>query len=510
MHDTPVFNLGGEAMRKSCIASVLVIVAGLPAAAWARQPNFVPNRVLVKFHQGAPAALQAQAVRATGGQIEDAIAGIGVKILRVPGNEAAAAAALKNRPEVEFAEVDHLWPLNSQPNDPQYSNQWHLPKIATTQAWQTATGADVIVAILDTGVDLTHPDLAANLVPGWNFWDNNSNASDVHGHGTAVAGVVGAVTNNSIGVASIAPGCRIMPIRISDPQGYGSTSAMANGLVWSSDRGARVANISYMVSTSITVRNAAQYFQNAGGVVTVASGNYSTVTSNADNPYVLTVSATTSSDSIASYSNTGTDIDISAPGSGIRTTNRGGGYGSWSGTSFSAPTAAGVAALVISANPSLSGAQVQQAMFQGATDLGLSGWDTTFGWGRVDAAQSVEAAIAMSGSGSSGGSSGGSTGGGNTGPLPDTTPPVVSITSPTQGASVNNMVTVGVSAYDDVGVTRVELRVNGQLVSTSTSAPFNNLKWNAKKAAPGGHSLQTVAYDAANNMGVSQVVQVVR
>ena len=196
-----------------------------------------------------------------------------------------------------------------------------------------------------------------------------------------------------IGVASVAFGCKLMPVRISDTSGLGYSSTVASGLTWAADHGARVANISYEFTGDSAVDSAAQYFNSKGGVVTVSAGNYSTVLTIPDDPNVLTVSATDSNDAIASWSNTGTPIDLAAPGVGIWTTTAGGGYSPASGTSFSAPVTAGVAALVISANPSLTSAQVQQVLKQSADDLGAPGWDPVYGWGRVNAQKAVAAAI---------------------------------------------------------------------------------------------------------------------
>src|SRR5438093_6643264 len=162
---------------------------------------------------------------------------------------------------------------------------------------------------------------------------------------------------------------------------------MDNGLIWAADRGARVANMSYQVSDSLTVKSAAQYFQSKGGVVTIAAGNDASFDPTSDNPYVLTVGATNSTDTLAGFSTTGNQLGLTAPGISIQTTNRGSGYATWSGTSFSAPIAAGVAALVISANPSLAAAQVQNVIKQSADDLGSAGWDSSYGWGRVNAAR---------------------------------------------------------------------------------------------------------------------------
>jgi subtilisin family serine protease len=128
--------------------------------------------------------------------------------------------AFKARAEVEFAELDRLHPAQQMiPNDPLYGNEnsWSLPKVDALDAWTINTGSsNVIIAVLDSGVDATHPDLASQIVPGWNVYNNNSDTSDVCGHGTAVAGAAAAASNNAIGVASIAWGCRIMPVRISD------------------------------------------------------------------------------------------------------------------------------------------------------------------------------------------------------------------------------------------------------------------------------------------------------
>jgi subtilisin family serine protease len=247
-------------------------------------------------------------------------------------------------------------------------------------------------------VDSTHPDLTSKIVPGWNFANNNSDTSDVYGHGTAVAGAAAASSNNGTGVASVAWGCLILPVRVSDTQGNAPASLIANGLRWAADNGARVANISYNVSGNATVSNAAKYFQQAGGVVTVSAGNDAAFISSQDNRYVLTVSATDNLDNSAYYTNTGNNIDLSAPGSVIYTTLSGGGYGYASGTSFSAPIVAGVAALVMSANSSLTPTKVQDTLKQSADDKGPAGWDPRYGSGRVNAAAAVTLALAQAGS----------------------------------------------------------------------------------------------------------------
>lgn len=339
--------------------------------------------------------------------------------------------------------------------------------------------SDVIIAILDTGVDGAHPDLSAKLVPGSNTYDNNADTSDVYGHGTAVAGSAAALTNNGLGVVSLAWGCRLMPMRISDTSGMGYGSTIAKALTWTADYGARVANMSYRMDFSSTVTSAAQYFMSKGGMVIMSAGNASTFYSSADNPYILTVSATDSTDSPASWSNTDNNIDVAAPGVSVYTTNRGGGYGSWSGTSFSAPIVAGVAALVISANPSLSAQQVQDILTQFVDDRRLAGWDPSFGWGRVNAARAVSTAL----------SSGGVT---------DNIPPTVAFLSPADGSMVSGSIGVQIGANDNAAVASVTLCLDGTSAATLPAAPYA-FTWNTLSAANGSHTLQAVATDTSRH-----------
>src|SRR6185437_470444 len=152
-----------------------------------------------------------------------------------------------------------------------------------------------------------------------------------------VAGVVAALGNNSMGVAGVAFNARLMPIRVTDTSGYASISALASGLTYAADHGARVANMSFAVQSYSSVISAAQYFMNKGGVVMNSAGNYGTLDSTAPSNALVSVSATTSSDTLASWSSYGPYVDVSAPGVSIWTTTMGGGYGAVSGTSFSSP-----------------------------------------------------------------------------------------------------------------------------------------------------------------------------
>ena len=512
--------MNGRALTLSCVVLLSAIIAttfiekrqnvsaqknddSVPAEQW------VPGRILVKFHDQTLPAHARNIIAALGARDAEEIPNIGVHVLDLPyqASETAALRAFQARPEVEFAELDRiLEPADMTPNDPWYANwEGHLRRIEAPAAWSTTTGSSaVIVAVLDTGLDGSHEDLASKTVSGWNTFNNNSNSSDVAGHGTAVAGTVAAASNNGLGVASVCWDCRIMPIRVSDTNGSATYSAIANGLNWAADHGARVANISYIVSDSSTVTSAAKYFQDKGGVVTSSAGNYSTFSSAADNPYILTVSATDQFDVIYSYSNTGNNIDLAAPGDSF-STQMGGGYVSVGGTSYSSPIVAGVAALVISANPSLSPTQVQDILKQSADDLGAAGWDQSYGWGRVNAARAV--AIAVGAPLPTPTPSPTSSPTPSPTPAPDISPPNVTITSPANGAKVSVNTSVYVTASDNLTVAKVELYVDGKLTATSTSAPFTT-KWNTRKATAGSHSLQCKAYDASGNVGSSQIVSV--
>jgi thermitase len=450
--------------------------------------DFVRGRVLVKIRQGITASRARKFMwRHEAFDVEE-IANTRIHVVQLPRgvDEETFVQTLNSQPEVEFAELDYLVPpAEMTPNDPGYASQWHLPMISTPSAWAGTSGSSsVIIAVLDTGVDTTHPDLAPKIIPGWNFWDNNSDTSDVYGHGTAVAGTAAAASNNGLGVASVAWGCRIMPIRISAVNGSASISAIANGLTWAADRGARIANISYKVTNYSVVRSAAQYFQSKGGVVVIAAGNDKMFDANSDNPYVLTVSATDGNDNLASFSNTGNNVDLAAPGVSIDTTNRGGGYGFWGGTSFSAPIVAGVAALVVSANQNLSGSQIQNLLKQTSDDRGTPGWDPSFGWGRVNAARAVDSARGIG--------------------AIDNTAPTLNLNSPSSGVTLSGTTTVDIAATDNVAVSSVSFSIDGIERMALTSAPYI-FAWDTNTVSNGWHTVAATARDAAGNQSSRSV-----
>ncbi len=471
-------------LRKPVLATLVVALGAalLPAQAFAAdEAQWVPGRLLVQPRAGLAEAEFDKIIKKQGGKQVGKIEGINVRVIQLPpqASEKAVEALLKNNKHLKFAERDMIVRPEGTANDTYYSSAWHLPKIGATTAWDVTTGDNVVIAVLDSGVDATHPDLAGRLIPGWNFYDNNSNTADVFGHGTLVAGSASANTNNGVGVASVAGNALIMPLRISATDGSASFSNMAKALTWAADKGAHVANISYQsVSGSATVASAAQYMKNKGGVTVVAAGNTGVEQTFAPTDTMISVSATTSSDAVASWSSYGSYVDVAAPGSGIWTTKKGGGYGSANGTSFASPVTAAVIAMMRSVNPVLPPADLEKILISTAVDLGTAGFDKKFGHGRINAAAAVSAAQSAK--------------------VSDTSAPTVGIGAPIAGAKVSGLVAVDVSASDNVGVSRVELFVNGTKFASDTTAPYS-FSWDSAAVADGNVSLTAYAYDAAGN-----------
>ena len=473
--------IGSSVIAPLALLLPLAGIAAAPAETVDHELPAAPGRLLIAPRAGLSDADLDKALKPHGGKSKGKIAGTDVHVVELPPHvsEKAVAKLLARHEHLKFVELDvQLKPVFAV-DDPYFGSAWHLYQIQAPAAWDTSTGRDVTIAILDSGVDSSHPDLAPRMVPGWNFFNNNSDTRDVYGHGTLAAGSAAAASNNGTGVASVAGDAKIMPIRITDTAGTGYLSQMAQGITWAADRGARVANLSFQGAGGYsTVQNAAQYMKNKGGLVVTAAGNYGRQETYAASDSVLVVSATDGADQMTSWSSYGSFVDIAAPGVGIWTTSAGGGYSAVSGTSFSSPVTAGVVALIIGANPALNANEVQNVLLSTAVDLGPAGTDIYYGRGRVNAAAAVEAARASVAS--------------------DTSAPTVSITSPSSGATVAGLVPVDVSANDNVGVSRVELVVNGKPVATDMMAPYG-FSWDSTSVADGNATIVAYAYDAAGN-----------
>jgi thermitase len=322
-----------------------------------------------------------------------------------PGEDPEALAArLRQRPDVETAEVDRPVRIAFTPNDPYYGPyQWNLPKIRAPQAWDVVTGTtQVVIAIVDTGVDYTHPDLASSrLWLGWDFANSDNNPMDDEGHGTHVAGIAGANTNNNRGVAGVCWGCGLLAVKVLDASGGGYDSWVADGIRYAADWGASsgkrtVINLSLgSPYPSSVLADAVAYAQGKGALIVAAAGNngLNQLFYPAAYPGVIGVAATDSSDQRASFSNSGSHVDIAAPGVDILSTLNGGAYAWADGTSMAAPHVAGVAGLVWSARPALTASQVCGALLRTAVDLGTPGRDDIYGYGRLNAEAAVRSVV---------------------------------------------------------------------------------------------------------------------
>jgi hypothetical protein len=249
--------------------------------------------------------------------------------------------------------------------------------------------------------------------------------------------------------------------------------------------------VSFGIFGGQDLSSAAKYFMDKGGLVVASGGNTGSYCDDPDNPYIVSVSGTTSDD--RSWGAYGPYIDLSAPCSAIYTTINGGGYGNVGGTSFSAPLTAGLIGLIFSANPSLTPNQVEQILESKAVDLGDPSYDAHYGWGRVNASAALRMATGLSESPPS--------------PPPDTTLPSVAITYPKNGATVSGGLAVTVDASDNVAVSKVGLYRDGMLFAVDSDAPYE-FYWDTNNDQNGVHTLQAKAYDASNNAGESNAVSV--
>ncbi|MFL6717094.1 MAG: S8 family serine peptidase, partial [Burkholderiaceae bacterium] len=321
------------------------------AATAAGLPLYAPNRLLIQPRAGLSNDELAKLLKVHRG-LARRIGKGDVFLVDLPNGTAnAVAKILERHPHLKMVELDRMVVSSALPNDPYLGSQWHVGKVGAPTAWDSAAGMGegVKIAILDSGVDASHPDLVGNLVPGYNFVDGNADTNDTCGHGTAVAGTAAAVSNNSSGVAGIAGKARIMPVKVAFYNAgssgcYAYYSTVVSGINFAADNGARIVNVSYGgVAASQAVLNAAQYLRSKGGLLFASAGNNGRDEGVAPTTAMAVVSATDENDNLAGWSSYGSFVTLSAPGTNIWTTSAGGRYDQWSGTSFASPLAAGVA-----------------------------------------------------------------------------------------------------------------------------------------------------------------------
>lgn len=370
-------------------------------------------RLVIKRRSG----LGIQGLKVSGVRSLRAVNGLGVQVAAVRlSNLDAALSALRSDPTVAYAEPAYKVKAFDLPatgfkglgfnlNDPMYAQQYAPQIVHAPEAWSVTRGAGVTVAVVDTGVDVTHPEFQGRIVPGYNATNHTDNAKDDNGHGTHVAGIVAAAANNGAGIVGIAPEAKVMPVKVLEADGSGSDAGVADGIVWAVDHGAQVINMSLGgPGESKVLADAVAYALSKGVAVLAAMGNDGSNEKSypAAYPGVLAVGATDNKDQAADFSQWGEWISVSAPGVQILSTfptyqcnlNEYGFpkvYAVLDGTSMATPAVAGLAALVKARYATLSPSQLK-ARLEAATDKvpGMSGFDPHFGFGRVNAVRSLQ------------------------------------------------------------------------------------------------------------------------
>jgi serine protease len=331
-------------------------------------------------------------------------AGFLVVRLKSPESLEVLKTALSNLPGIRFLEPDCPVQALTIPNDPMFlTRQWDKWVMYADLAWDIITGGTIKVAVVDNGVEYYHPDLAANFrsgEPGYDFIANdNDPRPDNPGienafHGTHVAGIIAAVSNNLTGIAGWAQ-IQLLAVRVLNDSGSGNLSDVARGIRWAADNGAKVINLSLGGDAASTVLiEACQYAVNRGALLVAASGNdgRSGITYPARLNECIAVGATDENSELAWFSNYGPEQELVAPGTGIYSTAPGGSYLEASGTSMSCPQVSGVAVLIFAVNPALTVSQVRAILAAGAIDMGDIGRDHRYGYGLVNAYRSLQLA----------------------------------------------------------------------------------------------------------------------
>ncbi len=394
----------------------------------ARAQRYAPRQVLVKFKPALREPLLEATSKAYGLEMLDRIPVLEVYKFRIPESLTVEdmVQALRQNPDVEYAEPNYAAHIAATPNDEYFKVQYALSNtgqqigsagpsgtagddIRAPAAWEETKGlAEVTVAVVDTGVDLLHPDLRAKIKSaGRDFVNDDNDATDDNGHGTMVAGIAAADTNNGLGTAGVAWNCKVLPVKVIDAEGSGFYDEIVSGIRWAVDNGASVINLSVGGEDAADVlRDAVKYAHDKGVVVCAAAGNDGSFVlyPAAYDAFVLAVAATDYNDAHASFSNPGPEVDVAAPGVRIACpvptwfwaanggTSSDAPYAFADGTSMSSPHAAGLAALITGLKPSLSADNVMDIIRYSADDVNsrsLRGPDDDIGYGRINMSRAL-------------------------------------------------------------------------------------------------------------------------
>lgn len=373
------------------VVSMTMMLLGVGALGFAGPDN--SERKIVVFENGVSAAEKDNFIKKNGGE----------KIKDLPHSNGAVVIFPKNRKiekENWVARVENDVVVNALATASEVL-PWGVDKIDAEKSWAMTTGATIKIAVIDTGIDLSHPDLSLNIKKGYNAINPAKSSNDDNGHGTHVAGIIGAV-DNTIGVIGVSPKAELYSVKVLDRRGSGYVSDIIEGIDWAIQNGAQVTNMSLGTTQNVlSLHEAIQRAHQAGIVQVAAAGNNGgAVNYPAAYEEVIAVSATDQNNLIASWSSRGAEIDLAAPGVSIYSTYKGLTYKTLSGTSMAAPHIAGSAALVLS-RPVSSGydlnlnskwdpVEVKKKLQDSAVDLGGAGFDNLYGFGLANVYQAIQ------------------------------------------------------------------------------------------------------------------------
>ena len=429
----------------SLVILVLSLAPGVPVAAVEEAPDgpplvgdYVPGEVLVKLSAPAAAAVTASSAQLGIASVDAVFQAYGVTSVeqlfpdtpeqgldaiykvRFPADRAVLemVAALSGDPSVRFAEPNHLYHLSdttvAAPDDALYTMQWHLNNTGQTggragadlhaaDAWAVTTGsADVLIAVIDSGIDYRHDDLDDGRVRtdiDWDYVNGDDDAMDDDGHGTHVAGSIAAESNNGIGVTGLMWQASLVPYKVCDRTGSCATDAIAKAIRQAAHFDVDVINMSLGGSCSQTIADAVNYaYFDHGMVIVAAAGNSGAgVSYPAAFPPVIAVGAVDYNDRIAYFSSFGPEIDVVAPGVNVLSTIPYNGYESYSGTSMASPQVVAVVGLILAQHPGIDNDVVRALVRQAVDDLGAVGFDNRYGYGRINAAKAVTLPVPATG-----------------------------------------------------------------------------------------------------------------
>ena len=373
---------------------MIVLLLGCTLGTFEAESEYVEGELLVAFDGVLTEHERRRLIEEYGFEEIEHADGIGVSWLSLRDEKVSRSLKrLQSDARFRFAEPNYIAHTTGRPDDPRLNEQWGLNQISVFNAWDHGMGEGIIVAVLDTGVQSGGHDGIHDLQTGRDFVYGGS-MYDAYGHGTHVSGTIAQKTDNGVGVAGVAPGVTLLPVKVLGDSGSGSLYGIAQGIIWAADEGASVINMSIgFWGGSQSVQEAVQYANNKGVVVVAAAGNEDTSQLNYPAAYseVISVGATTSTDRLASFTNWGQGLDLVAPGVDILQEVPSWYYSAWSGTSMATPHVAAVAALVMAqgiSDPEV----VRQILQESATDLGDAGYDIWYGYGLLNAEAAVDLA----------------------------------------------------------------------------------------------------------------------